>query len=441
MKKTILAIFATSLQLYSTSSLCGSLLNVTVHQSLAEKLIRIPVDETRPVTHTTPDGVNVQGTARVQGVVKGKLKSEQGGAGLLLQMDTQTFTSSRQSTWPRRNIHISFDWDITTDTTTYKRLAMRTGGISAGAALAHSQSFIQYGQINAYANGLFPRITSNIALRAAQREIYGRHGQSVYDANQSVGAQLAASLDQQVEVMLAPVKESFARFVEGPFIKRKLLGGFVAFGGDDNLAQIRVDEFSPEQGAIVNPLLVTEAEPVALEIRPKALETFLAKTFGGAEFTEIEVIEMLFDQSLPINSPEDIHQKADELLVHFAEATPITFDFKANEIIVTIHAQNIETLGRSWEHVNITRDLKIKHDGGKIFLSFMDPWVISSRHGAVMDPVYVKHMISRLDEILPPGEIDISGLEISKGLPLKVQLAALDARVDSLVARLAVSGK
>jgi hypothetical protein len=216
---------------------------------------------------------------------------------------------------------------------------------------------------------------------------------------------------------------------------------WVAFGGDDHLAQIRVEEFSPEQGAIVNPLLVTEAEPVALEIRPKALETFLAKTFGGAEFTEIEVIEMLFDQSLPINSPEDIHQKADELLVHFAEATPITFDFKANEIIVTIHAQNIETLGRSWEHVNITRDLKIQHDGGKIFLSFMDPWVISSRHGAVMDPVYVKHMISRLDEILPPGEIDISGLEISKDLPLKVQLAALEARVDSLVARLAVSGK
>lgn len=441
MMRTTLASLVTPLLLFSAPSFASSLVNVTVHQSLAEKLVRIPVDETRPVNHTTGDGVNVQGLARVNGVVKGKFNPEQDGAGLLLQMDTQTLTSSQQSTWPRQNIHISFDWNITTDTTTYKRLAMRTRGISAGAASAYSLSSIQYGQINAQSTGLFPHITSAIALRAAQREIYGRHNQSVADANQSVGGQLAATLDQKVDEMLTTVKEAFARFVEGPFIKRKLLGGEVAFGGDENLAQIRVEDSVSEQGRVVDALAVTEKEPVAIEVRPKALETFLAKTFGGAEFTEIEVIEMLFDQSLPVTSVEDLNQKPEELLAHFDDLKPIGFEFKADEIVFTARAQRIATLGRSWERVDIKRILKIKHDGGKVILSFMDPWTISGRDGSVVDPIYAKHMISRLDEILPPGELDITGFEVSKDLPVKVQLSSLEPTLDALVARLSVSGK
>lgn len=437
-RSTLLSLVASCL-LLSTASLARSLVNVTVHQSLIEKSIQIPVDETKPVSHTTSDGVNVQGSAHVKGRVTGQLKPEEGGAGLTLKMDTQTVTSSRQSTWPRRNIFISFDWDITTETTTYKRLALRTDGIFFGDAVAYSDSSINYGTINAEATGVFPRLTAAVALRAAQKEIYGRHGQSVADANQSVGSELGSNLDKQVQDMLASAKETFARFVQGPFVRRKLLGGSVAFGGDEKLAQIRVEDSEAQQGPVINPLAVSEGEPIAAELHPLALETFLGKTFGGAVFTDMELIELVFDQALPINSADDIHQRPEELLVHFDEVKPVSFSFKKDEVIVTARGSRVETLGKSWSSVDIKRVFKIKRENGKLILSFMDPWMILGRDGTVIDPVFEKHMISRLDEILPPGELDITGFEIGKGLPFKLKLAALEPLPDSIIAKLSLS--
>ena len=437
MKPTIIAALMTPLLFMATTSLAGALVNVTVHQSLAEKLVNIPVNETRAVNETTADGVNVQGTATVRGAVKAKFNPEEGGAGLMLQMDTQTFTSSNQSTWPRKDIHIYFGWDITTDTTTYKRVALRDQGISTGGALAHSKSSIQYGQINSEASGLFSRIKAGVALRAAKKEIYGRHNQSVADANSGVGSQLAGTLDEQVEVMLQPAKEAFARFVQGPFVNRKLLGASVAFGGNESVAQVRVED-NPQQGAVVSPLAVSAAEPVAVDLHPKALENFLAKTLGGAVFTEIELAEMIFEQAVPVNSIEDLHQKPEELLVHFDEEKPVSLEFNADEIVVVLRGQRVESLGRSWRNVDIKRVFKVKHDGDKILLSFMDPWQIIGREGTVVDPVFAKHMVSRLDEILPQGELDITGTEVGKGLPVTGALSSLAVTVDSLVAKFSV---
>ncbi len=441
MSRTVLLPSLIPSLIFCSQALSSPLVNLTVHQSLVSLLVNIPVVETRPVNQTTADGVCVEGDATVRGLVTGALNAEDGGAGLLLKMETQTLTSSRQSTWPRRNIFISFDWDITTQTKAYKRLALRTDGVASGDAMAYSESSIAYGPINAQANGLFPRFTAAMALRAAQREIYGRHDQSVVDANQSVGSQLAASLDQQVEAMLAPIKESFARFVEGPFVKRKLLGGAVGFGGDEIVAQIRVEEIEPQQGSVVSPLVVTELEPVAAEIHPKALENFIAKTLGGAVFSDMELIEMMFDQALPIDSVDDIHQKAEELLVHFDETKPIALTFNADEIVVVARGSRVETLGRSWTNIDIKRVFKIKKDNGKILLSFMEPWSIAGRDGSAIDPVYSKHMIARLDEILPQGEIDISGVEIGRGLPVKLKLASIRATDQSLLTTLSASVK
>jgi hypothetical protein len=147
---------------------------------------------------------------------------------------------------------------------------------------------------------------------------------------------------------------------------------------------------------------------------------------------------MIFEQAVPVNSIEDLHQKPEELLVHFDEEKPVSLEFNADEIVVVLRGQRVESLGRSWRNVDIKRVFKVKHDGDKILLSFMDPWQIIGREATVVDPVFAKHMVSRLDEILPQGELDITGTEVGKGLPVTGALSSLAVTVDSLVAKFSV---
>ena len=438
MKRTMLATLMMPAVLAGTPIFAGTLVNVTIHQSLADKLINIPVNETRAINQDSGDGIHVEGTAQVTGQVKARFNPETDGAGLMLQMDTKTLTSTNQSTFPKNNLHIWFDWDITTGTSTYKRVVLRPDGIKSGDAIAYSNSSIAYGPIHAEAGGLFPRVTAGIALKMATKKIYGRHNQSVADANQSVGSTLAGSLDEQVAQMLKPVEESFARFVQGPFVKRKMLGGGVSFAGDESVAQIRVED-KPRQGDVVSALDVSENEPVAVELNPKSVETFLAKTFGGAVFTDVELAQMQMDKVPPVNSLEDLIQKPEELLVHFDETLPVSVDFNADEISLALRAQRVETLGKSWSNVEIKRVFKIRHQGSKLMLSFMDPWVIAGREGTVVDPIVAKHMVSRLDEILPQGEIDIAGMSLGQGLPVKAAISNIAVSVDSLLAKFSVT--
>lgn len=430
----VLLFFLCSAAVAELATIDDELLLVAARSSFLHELLHKPISNCETIDSYTKK-TQMSGPAETKGLVTGIAANCKEGAAIVLNMDSQTVTATKNRHDMRKS-QVHFDWTITTDARTQKLLMFREDGIIQSPPTTSAQSGIVVHEMGVTAQGPLGGIgrravVGTMAPGKMQKDLPG----FAKEASETVAGKLNPGFDKDTKAFVDPLNEKYVTNFYEPFVKRGLLGGRISFGSDQNwigMTGTRGDGPKPFNVAnlkgFTDPLI-----PLFVRLHKDFAERIAEKRIGGTLLSEVEAAEIVGEPESTEETIDNIlGNEREELLLTYHKEKPVLFELEKDTIKITFRFSELTTLGNTVKDIQFSRSIVLtKGNGGQIWVTRPKPTDIKYIDGKEVEEALAKHITARVSRHLSIMPFDLTKMEIFKGVkPLRVkQFDANDNRL------------